>query len=457
MRELVSGRSGAMLGCVSSLVGTFVAAQVLFPGNPTPAGALQMSGVVLALFILVIPIIRVLAGVEASNAENLVAFGYVFWLLLDLIQGAYDLTDAKPQSLRLAIVAVGVSAAAMWVGAAGRAWRIPAWVIDGVSRPLDTQTIVRAVPICFLFGMFNFAYSTDFNIPVMFSYLGEQRWAAPWGRGQLGGWEAFRDQAPYFGYVLPALTALLISRLGLANPKSLFAVVCSVIMLLFLTQGGGRRIVGVTVGAALMVWVQANPGTRFKNFIVIGVGAVALAWTAQFMLGVRSVGYEEYRQTGSEYDHLHIDDNFLRLAQVIELVPARRDYVRHRQIVFTLVRPIPRVLWPGKPVDAGFDLPSEVGVKDVSLSMSIVGEWYLSFGWIAVIIGGWFHGRLAQTVNSLREIGDHAHNPVVFALAAMVVLSGMRSMLDLVLMSYALAAWWAVSRYTLPAVPAYAR
>ena len=60
----------------------------------------------------------------------------------------------------------------------------------------------------------------------------------------------------------------------------------------------------------------------------------------------------------SEYDYLHVDDNFLRLAQVIQLVPAQHDYVYLQQLIFTAVRPVPRVFWPGKPIDPGFDLPT---------------------------------------------------------------------------------------------------
>ncbi|MEO7133662.1 MAG: oligosaccharide repeat unit polymerase, partial [Vicinamibacterales bacterium] len=106
------------------------------------------------------------------------------------------------------------------------------------------------------------------------------------------------------------------------------------------------------------------------------------------------------------------------------------------------------VFWPGKPIDSGFDLPSIVGMKGVSLSTSIIGEWYLSFGWIAVMFGGWLHGRLARTVNVLRETPRFQTNPIVYGLAVMVLVSGMRSMLELVLMSYALVAWWAANRLT---------
>jgi oligosaccharide repeat unit polymerase len=454
MLKLVDGKSGARLAALLCAIGTVVACLVLFPEDPVPRGALVASGSLLAAAIMAVPLLRALSGsAQTTDAESFVSLGFVFWLLLDLIQGAYVLDEARPESLRLALAAVGVSACAMWIGSMWRPWQLPRFVIEGINRPVDVKTITAAVPICFLVGMFNYAYSVDFDIPLMFSYIGEQRWAVPWGRTQFGGWEAFRDQAPYFGYVLPSLAAVLIARRGLFNLQSLLAVACSAIMLLFLSTGGGRRIVGVAAGAALIVWVQMNPGMRLKNILVVGVGALALAWTAQFMLNIRTYGYEEFLARGSEYDYLHVDDNFLRLAQVIEIIPERRDFIYHQQVLFTLVRPVPRVLWPGKPISAGFDLPSEVGMKDVSLSTSIIGEWYISWGWIAVVFGGWFHGRLASTANSLKELGRQTGNPIVYALSVMVLMSGMRSMQDLVLMSYALVAWWAVMRLTAPTPP----
>jgi hypothetical protein len=103
------------------------------------------------------------------------------------------------------------------------------------------------------------------------------------------------------------------------------------------------------------------------------------------------------------------------------------------------------VLWEGKPIDAGFDLPSIIGVEGTSLSTSIIGEWYISLGWAAVAFGGWLHGRLACLANSMRDPRYAASNPVIYALAVMVLVSGVRSMQDLVIMSYAILAWFGVA------------
>jgi hypothetical protein len=197
------------------------------------------------------------------------------------------------------------------------------------------------------------------------------------------------------------------------------------------------------------VWIQAQPVLKVRALVMAGVVTVMMAAFMQFMLNIRTLGYEAYLLRGSsDYDYLHVDDNYLRLAQVIELVPAEHPYVEFQQIWFTIVRPVPRVFWPNKPIDPGFDLPSTLGMKGVSLSTSIIGEWYLSYGWFAVVLGAWLHGRLARTANSLREEERFHANPIVYGLAVMILVAGMRSMQELVIMSYTLAAWWIANRLT---------
>lgn len=440
---------GPLLGLAMSVLGT-LAAMLTFPDNPAPQGALMLPSSLLALSIIFVPAMRVITVSKTMmNADNLVAFGYVGWLLLDLIQGAYELGGASNESLRLAMIAVGVSASAMWAGAIARPWPLPKWLTGVARNPLDTRTVERLIPICFFIGMFNYLYSVNFNVPVMFSYLGNNRWEVPWGRAQLGGWGSFIDQTPYFGYVLPSLTALVIIRHGL-KLKTVLAVAATLVMLLFLAQSGGRRILLVTVGAGLIVWVQAQPGMKVRKMLTVGAVSIALVWAMQLMLSIRDKGYQEFLISGEKLDYLHVDDNYLRLAQIIQLIPARHDYVYSQQVIFTLVRPIPRVFWPGKPINPGFDLPAELGMKGLSLSTSIVGEWYLAWGWVAVVFGGWFHGRLAASASTLRDIGVATKNPIVYALAVMVLVAGLRSMQDLVIMSYALVAWWGANRLVSP-------
>ena len=403
MNEVFKGNSGAIAGLVTALLGTMLAVAFI-PDNPATSGALSLPALVLAAGILFVPAVRAFTGSESVlNAENFVAFAYVYWILLDPIQGAYDLYGASDEAITYTMIAIGISAAAMWAGVLGRPWRMPQIFNDVVSRPLETSTALKVIPTCFLLGMINYLYAVNFDIVEMFSYLGRDRWSAPWGRGALGGWDAFLDHAQYFGYALPSLAALMVVRRGWVKPESWLAIGAAVIMVAFLSQGGGRRIVGVTVGAAILVWLLAQPKVDVRKILTVMVATFGLLVLMQFMLEIRTKGYESYVEKGSQLEYLHVDDNFLRLAQIIDIIPAEHPYVYLNQIVYVAVRPIPRVFWEGKPTDPGFDLAETLGLAGVSLSISIIGEWFMCFGWVAVILGGWLHGRVASAANGLRE------------------------------------------------------
>lgn len=420
---------------------------LLVPDDPTPEGATTAAAIVLAIGILIVPVLRVFFGGKlALRPENFVALGTVYWLLLDLIQAAYPLFGVSTNGVKDALALVGVFVIAMWIGVLGRPWQLPKFITSASSRPLDDWLVWKLIILCFVLGMSNYVLAVNFNIVEMFSYLGEQRWVAPWARGQLGGWDSFLDQLQYFGYLLPCLAVFLATRRGWMRVDVWLAFGLATINLLFISQGGGRRIVGVTIGAAIICWLLTRKELKFRTLFGVGLAGVALLAVMQFMLEIRSQGYETFVQFGRQYEYLHVDDNIYRLGQVVDIVPAEHPYVYFKQIVYVLVRPVPRVFWEGKPVDPGFDLPTILGQEGTSLSTSIIGEWYLVFGWLAVIFGGWFHGRLASAVAALIEpTRTSMFNPIVYSVSVMVLVAGLRSMQDLVVMSYAVLAWYAVT------------
>ena len=138
--------------------------------------------------------------------------------------------------------------------------------------------------------MLKFAVPCNFNVFEMVHYLGQERWSAPWGRGQLGGWDAFLDHLQYFGYLLPVLTVVIGRRAGLRNLRTVVCVGMSVVMSLFLAQGGSRRVIGVVAGMALILWVLDQRRLRIKHLLTTVFAIVALLIALQVMLEYRNVG-----------------------------------------------------------------------------------------------------------------------------------------------------------------------
>ena len=435
-----------VVGLVSTLFSTVVAVY-LIPEDPNPQGALVFSALVMSAGLLVAP---ALASFEspwaALRAEHFVVLSPIYWLLLDLIQGAYPMDRVTIVDIEWAFWSICFFACGVWLATWIRAWRLPRLILRSTSHVTTPKTLFKLILVFFTLGFLRFAIPSGFNPATMIIGLTGGRWQAPWARGQLGGWDSFLDHMSYFGYLLPTLTVTLAHKRGWLNRMAGVSVLLTLIMIAFLAQGGGRRIVGVIIGAALICWVLQHRKIRARDAFLSVLGVVALLAVMQFMLEFRNVGVQSLASDDWELEneYLHVDDNFLRLSQIIDIVPAQHPYIYEKQIVFILIRPVPRVLWPGKPVDAGFDLPVILEQEGASLSSSAIGEFYLSFGIFGVLFGGFVYGKLGQMISGLLS-SQQPSSALVYSLGTMTLIAGMRSMQDLVLMSYSILGWVVVS------------
>ena len=446
-----------LIGILSTGIATALSI-LLIPDNPAREGALFYAALVMSAGLATAPVAAALRYPKALlRGESLLALAPVYWLLLDLLQGVYSMEDIAADQVRQAFLGIGIFVIMVWLGAIRRPWKIPQVVISSVSQEFSTNTYFALALACFFIGMLNFAVPCNFNVFEMVDYLGQERWAAPWGRGQLGGWDAFLDHLQYFGYLLPILTVVIGRRAGVRNVRTLICVGLSIVMALFLAQSGSRRVVGVVAGMALVLWILDQQRLRIKHLLVSFGVIVVLLLTLQVMLEYRNIGLGvlvgnkevvsgrmEKRQILEE-QHLRVDDNFYRLCQIIQLIPDSYPFVYHRYLVYVIVRPVPRIFWPGKPVDAGFDLPTALGVQGVSFSYSVIGELYMSLGFIGIALGGWFYGRVASMASGLLARCTTQGALVIYSIVVMALFSGMRSILELILVSYVVLAWVGLS------------
>lgn len=446
-----------LLALLSIGIATTVAILII-PDDPSAEGALFYPALVMSAGLATAPFINALRYPKALlRGECLLSLAPIYWLFLDLLQGVYAMEDITGDQIRQAFLAIALFVVMVWLGALRRWWRIPNVLISSVSQEFSINTYFALAIACFVIGILNFAIPCNFNISEMVYYLGQERWAAPWGRGQLGGWDAFLDHLQYFGYLLPVLTVVVGRRAGLRNVRTLICVALSVVISLFLAQSGSRRVIGVVAGMALILWVLDQHRLQMKHLLMTVVAILALLLTLQVMLEYRNVGLGVLVGKGEipsgrfekqqilEEQHLRVDDNFYRLCQIIQLIPDTHPFVYHKYLVYVIVRPVPRVFWPDKPVDPGFDLPTVLGVRGLSLSYSVIGELYMSLGFIGIALGGWFYGRVASTASGLLARCNTQGALVIYSIVVMALFSGMRSILELILVSYVVLAWVGLS------------
>lgn len=439
------------LGLCGAFIGTILA-MVLVPPYNTEPGTLKWSALALSLGLIVVPL-RVMFTSPASifHPIPVSAAAPVYWLMLDLIQGTYGLESCTQDEIRLAFLAIGLFSVAVWLAAFTRAGRIPRIIQDAASISLPPGTLFGIGIVAFCLAFLRFAIPAEFNLGAMLAAFGENRWAAPWARGALGGWDAFLDHIGYFGYVLPPITAFLARRKGLLHWRTLLLLAMTFIIIALFATGGGRRIVGVMAGSGLVVWFLSSRVPSRKDLLLLGGCGVALLMMLQTMLIYRGTGitaaFSEETEVEEEDkpDTLRVDDNFLRLSQAIHFIPDFHPHTGMTYVVWIAVRPVPRVLWPEKPLTPGFDLPAYLGLRGVSLTMSLIGELYMAFGFLGCVGGGWLVGWLANKVSQLLRNGSTPGALIIFGGSLLALFAGMRSGIELVLMSYGVLAWVALA------------
>jgi hypothetical protein len=330
-------------------------------------------------------------------------------------------------------------------------------MVRAAQQEFSNAGLFGALWICFFLGMLYYAYSSDFDPSLMIKALGWCRFCAPWSQGALGGWESFLVQLKYFGYLLPSLTVLIAHRRGWLRPHAIVGVTLSLIFVAFLAQEGGRRVIGVTLGAALITWLLMQ--RRLKPKFLVGglVGAIIVLVSMELMLHSRQYGFGSSEQTNIEGEGLvHVDDNFLRLSQIMHLIPDEQPHAGLQQVFYLVALPIPRVFWEGKPSDPGYSLADMLEIKNVSLTASIIGDLYAMYGLISVFIGGFLIGCIAKMWNKILAIPGSSKT-IAYSLGVMVLVVGLRSLQDLVLMSYGVIAWLALLKLLRPARPEQSR
>ena len=173
------------LGIVATALGTFLAISFI-PADPAPQGALFVSALAMTAGLAAAPLAAAIRSPKSLlRAEYLLALAPIYWLLLDLLQGVYPMRGISPEQITSAFIGIGLFVVASWVAVAYRPWRVPTALVRSASEEFSPEVFFSLAVAAFILGMLKFAIPTNFDVAEMLYYVGQSRWAAPWGRGQL--------------------------------------------------------------------------------------------------------------------------------------------------------------------------------------------------------------------------------------------------------------------------------
>lgn len=374
------------------------------------------------------------------RADVLVATSMIYWALLDVIQLKYSLNSVSPESIRYAFVLIAVFTIAVQL-ASNISFRLPSTLHTITNVEIKTSTLFTVLLFCIVIAVFPFWRAAYYDFSYMLESMTKSRFNVPWARADSGGLNSFFEHLKYFGYITPSLSVLIYIKDGKLTPRVLISFFLTLFFSTFEFQGGGRRITGFLAGTGIITWMVAKKNfLQWKHFVVIGLLFAGLLVLLDMQLKYRNIGYANMFQNYEieEFENVKVDDNFLRIAQITEFVPVVHPYSGIQYVVWAFARPVPRYFWPGKPTGPGFNMADLAGERGVSLSMTVVGEAYASFGMAMVIFIACFYGMLAATLNKILYSDLSTLGYAVYALGMMALVAGVRSLADLIIFSYAL-------------------
>ncbi len=397
----------------------------------------------------------------ASVAATCVGIGLLLSILLDAAQGIrnlfrtdilcliaiYGLTLAEflfPQEdfvkmatyeqtkLALSIVMVGMGALAL-----GRHLVTP----KPVSSPwlmlddLSSKMLFRVFIFAALLSYLNKLMSVNFNLFEMIEAMMGARFSEPWSRGRLGGWSSLLTELALMVYVLPPLAAVVWNRRRAFSSFQVFIVVSVFALTLFQGFAGGTRNIFISyIATFIMGYILTLPRNTLANTVlpIVLAGFVAM-YGSYHMLEFRNIGLrnyveqQRYKSEGNP-DTFAVDYNLASLGWVAEAMPQNYDFLGVEVLTWSLVRPVPRALWPGKPEGLSVSIEEIAGADGWTVAATYLGESYMMAGMFGVVAMSLLFGAIAAWWNrmAMRQQSDYAL--VVYALGFFAAGITMRSM-----------------------------
>jgi oligosaccharide repeat unit polymerase len=327
--------------------------------------------------------------------RTVVLVSVLYWYLLEAIRVPEAIQNYTPNEnhfgLFCLLLSVGVFLAAYHAS--------PLNLFGGLGRRLGVLDNPRILWRMMLAGMAigfgSLLIYVEFNVLAFFEGLTgmTRRWSGTLARERYGSWSTILYEMQMFlQAVIPLAVCLAAMRRAPWFQRCVAAMFVAWMLVRTLFTGTRTTLVPIVLCLAAAFFWRASPRLR-KGLVFIGVPAavagslllsaiiVAGRNEGRFDVGAATstdyVGYEMYRELlfiiRSEHDGLPLERGMTYFTQ--------------------LVNPIPRAIWPSKPVaDAGLILARAYGAVDrfgeptMTTSPGFLGEAYLNFGFLGILI-----------------------------------------------------------------------
>lgn len=309
--------------------------------------------------------------------------------------------------------------------------------------------------LAFAIGYLHIFIAVNFDPIEMLRQMSWPRFSQSWGRGKYGDLYSLLYELSLLIYILPPAAGLIFAR---ATQFSMFQkFVVSLILLLtfyYAFASGTRNVLATYVISMFAAYALSRPNLQLKRVLMMGIPIAGfLVFATALMLEFRSAGgVLAIASEDHHYHTLYIDHNIVNLSNLTNVFPDAVDFLGLELPYQTIIKPIPRALWPGKPEGLSTGIEEALGVTDgvTTLSCTFVGEAYMAFGFLGVLIAGLMFGAGAAWWNRVGQESASSFSQILYASGFLCAAMAMRSILVMVPYMLPTLTLWLFGRFWLP-------
>jgi len=332
-----------------------------------------------------------------------------------------------------------------WRGAS----RVSTFLID--LRPANVFLLFM---LATLLGYLHIFLAVNFDPLEALRQMSLPRFSQSWSRGGYGDAYALLYEVGALIYLIPPLAGLIYARPK--DYKLSVKIVATTVLLFTLFYGfssGTRNVLATYVITFAAIYFLAKPQISLRQALLLGVPMLVVSLIAMvYMLSFRTVGLSNFYSSSAGLDSasVFVDHNIVNVSHLTAEFPSVFDYLGLEIPFNAVIRPIPRVLWPGKPEGLSVTIESALGAAPgMTLSCAFVGEAYMAGGLVAVLIISLVFGAAAAMWNRVGN-SNLQFAQLLYASGFLCAALAMRSMLSMVPFMLPTIALWIFGKLWLP-------
>jgi oligosaccharide repeat unit polymerase len=350
---------------------------------------------------------------QLVSARNVFLLTIIAWYLLEACIVPDELQKYDQAEYVSALMCVAVSVLSFLIGYSTSR----GGVFDGIFNRLagvDSPRLMWTVFLLALFiGYLPLVVISNGNILAILedAFVPKSRWSGQFQRGRYGGArDAFLELQMFLRAAIPLAAAIVVHVRQNSSRRFIAALFLFFAFARAFNSGTRSQVIEVFLPiAAAMYWRLSVP--LKKQAILWGLPAIVvlgLIWSAASVVSRNEGEFDWEDAADAKYVGFEM---FRELLFIRKAVPRLADHQYGHTYYVQIVNPIPRFLWPSKPVgDAGLELAALQGLlaadgeATLTVSPGLLGEMYWNFNIPGIVILSAFAGYLAKSWDRVRQM-----------------------------------------------------